>query len=183
VELLYSKQYLLGLEFEYFCKTSLKFVPEGTKVYKHIKYVIRGIGVAACAVIVALLVWYASGDIFPPPFQKGKISFMEMVTLSSGAREAFKKCWIEERSIEVCDNVFKEAVRKLSSPKREFCSIGKGEMVGIDYTNRVFLLFMPSFVEGELRWDCLGSPPEVLPKLCVPVNDGNSNNAWHNKSF
>jgi hypothetical protein len=151
-------------------------------VYKHIKYAIRGIGVAACAIIVALFLWYASEEIFPPPFQKGKISFMEMVTLSSEAREVFKKCWIEEQSIEVCDNVFKEAVRKLSSHKRGFFSIGKGGMVGIDYTNRVFLLFMPSFVEGELRWDCLGSPSEVLPKLCLPVNDGNSNNTWRNES-
>jgi hypothetical protein len=135
-----------------------------------VKSSIRILGVTFGIIVAAYYLWNLTDIVFPIHFRNGKMPFMEMIALSSEARETFKTCRVDKQSSEVCNSVLKNELQKLSSSQREFFVIGDGVIICIDYTNRIFVLLALSFVEGRVIWNCSGAPSEALTKRCSPIH-------------
>ncbi|WP_159675623.1 hypothetical protein [Andreprevotia sp. IGB-42] len=79
-------------------------------------------------------------------------------------QEALETCWEENAQIAVCSAMARRI--RIEAKKDEFFYWDDMSIVGVDYKNRVVVIFRPQVKDNGLHWMCLLNEMDRMWKTC-----------------
>jgi hypothetical protein len=136
----------------------------GGLVFKEIRsfsrIVLKWVVIIFVAIMVLELILYLQWHTLSAEKNTG----LTMIQHLSEVKNMTANCWAREKALDINCNERIKPLLKTEGSRSYFMK--SGELIGIDFENKVVVILSLNKEENDLRWRCAGTPVTAIPSSC-----------------